>query len=59
MKTLTYIMLIVLAFARLSTGCSQDIDDPVFDYNLKSAKVIETNNNFGLELLQSVFFFFF
>jgi len=31
------------------------IDDPEFDYNLKSAKVIETNNDFGLELLQKVF----
>lgn len=29
--------------------------DPVFDYNLKSAKVIETNNGFGLELLKEVF----
>jgi serpin B len=26
----------------------------VFDYNLKSAKVIETNNEFGLELLKQV-----
>lgn len=37
-----------------ATGCSQDIDDPVFDYNLKSAKVIETNNDFGLNLLREV-----
>jgi serpin B len=35
-------------------GCNQDIDDPVFDYNLKSARVIETNNNFGLGLLKTV-----
>lgn len=37
------------------TGCAQEEVDPVFDYNLKSAKVIETNNNFGLELLKRVF----
>lgn len=35
-------------------GCTQEID-PVFDYNLKSAKVIDSNNNFGLGLLKSVF----
>ncbi|MFO7670969.1 MAG: serpin family protein [Bacteroidales bacterium] len=36
------------------TACNQEVD-PVFDYNLKSARVIETNNNFGLELLKTVF----
>ncbi len=42
----------VLAF----TACDQEqkTDDPVFDYNLKSAKVISTNNQFGLELLKEV-----
>ncbi len=35
-------------------SCSQQIDDPDFDYNLKSAKVIETNNDFGLDLLRMV-----
>ena len=44
------IMAIILAF--FTAGCSQDIDDPVFDYNLKSAKVIETNNSFGLDLVK-------
>jgi serpin B len=39
----------------LLSGCSQDIVSPEFDYNLKSAKVIETNNEFGLELLRTVF----
>lgn len=39
----------------IAFGCSQDIEDPVFDYNLKSAKVIETNNDFGIELLKEVF----
>ncbi len=36
-------------------SCNHETDDPVFEYNLKSAKVIETNNNFGLELLKIVF----
>ncbi len=44
----------LLLLSLLSAGCNQEVD-PVFDYNLKSAKVIETNNNFGLELLKSVF----
>lgn len=54
MKKLTYLNIIILSLAALGSGCSQDIDDPVFDYNLKSARVIETNNNFGLELLNQV-----
>jgi serine protease inhibitor len=37
------------------SACTQEVEDPVFDYNLKSAKVIETNNNFGLELLKTIF----
>ena len=53
MKTNRYI-LFALVLAILGTGCSQDIGDPEFDYNLKSAKVIETNNEFGLELLKTV-----
>lgn len=55
MKTTAAITVITLALFFTGAGCSQDIDDPVFDYNLKSARVIETNNNFGLELLNSVF----
>ncbi len=47
----TFIFISILS----ALSCSQEIDDPVFDYNLKSAKVIETNNNFGLELLLTVF----
>ena len=39
----------------LTASCTQEVEDPVFDYNLKSAKVIETNNNFGLELLKTIF----
>ena len=39
----------------MGTGCSQDVNDPVFDYNLKSARVITTNNSFGLELVKTVF----
>lgn len=29
-------------------------DDPVFDYNKKSAEVINTNNDFGLELFKTI-----
>ncbi len=54
MRKTTYLIIIALILTGFTTGCSQDIDDPVFDYNLKSAKVIETNNNFGLDLLKTV-----
>ena len=46
---------ILLALALIGTGCDQDIEDPVFEYTLKSAQVIETNNSFGLDLLNLVF----
>lgn len=48
------IVLYTLAMTIFSVGCSQDIVSPEFDYNLKSARVIETNNEFGLELLKEV-----
>ena len=54
MKKLTYINILVLMLAALSSACSQDIEDPVFDYNLKSARFIETNNDFGFALLNKV-----
>jgi serpin B len=54
MKKLNYLNILVLTLATLGTGCTQQIDDPVFDYNLKSAQLIETNNDFGLELLNQV-----
>jgi len=38
----------------IATGCSEE-PEKEFDYNLKSAEVIETNNDFGLELLQKVY----
>ena len=47
------IMTALAAFLMI-TSCSPQADDPVFDYNLKSARVIETHNGFGLELLRSV-----
>ena len=52
----TYISPIIVALAVILFGCacSQQIEDPAFDYNLKSAKLIETNNDFGLELLKTV-----
>jgi len=48
MKKIIPVVIAVLFFA----GCQNN--DPVFDYNLKSAVVIETNNNFGLNLLKEV-----
>ena len=44
----------MLALVMTASSCSPQIDDPAFDYNLKSARVIETNNDFGLELLKTV-----
>jgi len=54
MKTSAYTITFILVLFGIGTGCSQEIDDPVFDYNLKSAKVIETNNDFGLALFRTV-----
>ena len=53
MKPIYFLAITVLALTLSGAGC-QIIDDPVFDYNLKSAEVIETNNDFGLELLNTV-----
>ncbi|RLE01173.1 MAG: hypothetical protein DRJ13_07370, partial [Bacteroidetes bacterium] len=55
MKTYRFLLIIALSTSILGCSCSQDIVSPEFDYNLKSAKVIETNNLFGLELLKKVF----
>jgi len=54
MKKLSYLNILVLSLTALGTGCGQQINDPVFDYNLKSAQLIETNNDFGFELLNQV-----
>ncbi len=54
MKAGTFIAASILIMNTIGSGCSQEIKDPVFNYNLKSAKVIETNNQFGLELFQKV-----
>ncbi len=40
----------LIAGLLILSGCSKQIDDPVFDYNLKSAKVINTNNYKILEI---------
>ena len=53
MKYRTYLVILILAGATLHSGCQQS-EDPVFEYNLKSARLIETNNQFGLELLKEV-----
>ncbi len=55
MQTNRYILMAVMVTAILASACTQDIVTPEFDYNLKSAQVIETNNEFGLELLKTVF----
>ena len=55
MKISKYLLISTLILTFLGTGCHHDIITPEFDYNLKSAKVIETNNEFGLELLKQVF----
>jgi len=55
MKTYRILLIIALSTSILGSSCSQDIVSPEFDYNLKSAKVIETNNLFGLELFKRVF----
>ena len=54
MKTNKYLLILTLALSLVGCGCSQDMISPEFDYNLKSAQVIETNNEFGLELLKTV-----
>ena len=48
-------ILSIIAITLLLTSCDWiNPDDPEFDYNLKSAKVITTNNNFGLELFNKI-----
>jgi serine protease inhibitor len=54
MKTILKLSALFSALLLAGPGCSQEIEDPVFDYNLKSARVIETNNSFGLDLFQTV-----
>lgn len=48
------IFIFILATSLCWSCESQGGDDPVFEYNKKSAEVISTNNNFGLELFQRV-----
>ena len=55
MRTIRFLILITLTLSLLGNACSQDTDFPEFNYTLKSAKVIETNNDFGLKLLNTVF----
>lgn len=52
-----YRLSILALFLLVLTGnsCDKEIESPDFDYNLKSAKFIETNNDFGLQLLKTVF----
>jgi serpin B len=46
---------ILLLAGMLCWGCDWfGEDDPVFDYNKKSAEVIDTNNDFGLALFRAI-----
>jgi len=54
MKTPALLISLALSWTLMGSSCDKEIQDPVFDYNLKSAKVIETNNDFGLELFKKV-----
>ena len=54
MNAYRYLTISALILVLAGAGCSEENTDPEFDYNLKSARVIETNNAFGLELLKSV-----
>jgi len=55
MKPNRTLLILTLALSILGTSCSQDPVSPEFDYNLKSARVIKTNNDFGLKLFRNVF----
>lgn len=51
MKTILTVLLLTI----ICWSCEiNKIEDPVFDYNKKSAEVIKTNNNFGLEMLKTI-----
>lgn len=47
-------ILLTIALFLACYACNQEPVDPQFEYNLKSARVIQTNNNFGLELMTSI-----
>lgn len=55
MKAYRLSILVLLLLVLSGNSCDKEVDTPDFDYNLKSAKFIETNNDFGLQLLKSVF----
>jgi serpin B len=45
----------IFLFTLFCWGCENiPNDDPVFEYNKKSAEVITSNNNFGLEMLKTI-----
>ena len=54
MKNQRSLFALLLTLVLAGNGCSQDPGDSFFDYNLKSARVIETNNDFGLKLVTTV-----
>ncbi len=55
MKPRKYVFFFTTVLIFVVHSCTQEVEDPVFDYNLKSAKVIQTNNNFGFNLLKTIF----
>lgn len=50
MKHLIFLFSLTIFFF----GCEKAGNDPVFDYNKKSAILIATNNNFGLTMLNTI-----
>jgi len=48
------LLIVLSSFLLTAAGCDIQRNDPEFDYNKKSAVVIETNNSFGLELLKEI-----
>lgn len=54
MKATTLFSALLFTTGLLTTACQEEVD-PVFSYTEKSAKVIETNNSFGFDLLKEVF----
>lgn len=54
MKQVFRISACLLSLALILASCEQGVNDPVFDYNLKSARVITTNNDFGLSLMRKL-----
>ncbi|MBN1132780.1 MAG: serpin family protein [Bacteroidales bacterium] len=49
-----FVLFLPVSLLFVSFSCEEAINDPVFDYNKKSATVITTNNDFGLDLFKEI-----